>query len=152
MESYRDKGTFWLMDHRHEIAANLSSGNPVAAVAIVTLLETIDGARVFNNMRVELSPEEWDKLYCMCNEEYETLCSNIIAIGEICHHHDGERIIHKNLQFVKPALFTEKVIPEDPLWLFKGSERGRRWEFQRECIDDFMRRYAIAKHSQPRPR
>ena len=148
MNDYRDKGTFWLMEHSHEIAFNLSGSNPVAAVAITLLLERVSGARAFGNMFIDLSPEEWDKLYHMCNEDPEKLCSNIIAINEIYTHNNGDAIIHKNLRFAKPALFTEEIIPEDPLWLFR--DQRERWKFQKECIDKFMSRYAIAKRSQPR--
>ena len=148
MNDYRDKGTFWLMGHSHEVALKLSDGNPVAAVAILTLLERTSGARAFGHMFIELSPEEWDKLYHMCDEDPAKLCSNVIAMNEIHHHNDGENIIRKNLRFAKPALFTEEIIPEDPLWLFK--DQKERWKFQRECIDKFMSRYTTAKRSQPR--
>ena len=148
MNDYRDKGTFWLMEHSHEVAFNLSGSNPVAAVAITLLLKRVSGARAFSHMFIDLSPEEWDKLYHMCNEDPEKLCSNVIAINEIHTHNNGDAIIHKNLRFVKPALFTEEIIPEDPLWLFR--DQRERWKFQKECIDKFMSRYAIAKRSQPR--
>ena len=148
MNDYRDKGTFWLMEHSHEVALKLSDGNPVAAVAVLTLLERTSGARAFGHMFIELSPEEWDKLYYMCDEDPEKLCSNVIAINEMHSHNNGDAIIHKNLRFAKPALFTEEIIPEDPLWLFR--DQRERWKFQKECIDKFMSRYSIAKRNQPR--
>ncbi len=146
--NYRDKGTLWLMKHSQEVASDLSDSNPVAAVAITLLLERVSGARAFGHMFIDLSPEEWDKLYHMCNEDPEKLCSNVIAINEIHSHNNGDAIIHKNLRFAKPALFTEEIISEDPLWLFR--DQRKRWKFQKECIDKFMSRYAIAKRSQPR--
>ena len=148
MNDYRDKGTFWLMDNAHEVALNLSGGNPVAAIAITMLLGKVSGARAFGHMVIDLSPEEWDKLYHLCNEDAEVLCSNIIAINEIHSHNNGDSIIHKNLRFARPALFTEERIPDDPLWLFR--DQKERWKFQRECIDGFMSRYAASKRSQPR--
>ena len=148
MNDYRDKGTFWLMEHSHEVAFNLSGDNPVAAVAITTLLERTSGARAFGHMSVDLSPEEWDKLYHMCDEDPEKLCSNVIAINEIHSHSNGDSIIHKNLRFAHPALFTEETILEDPLWQFR--DRKERWKFRKECIDKFMSRYSVAKRSQPR--
>jgi hypothetical protein len=51
MNDYRDKGAFWLTCHAHEVALELSGGNPVAAVAIEVLLERINGARVYSRMR-----------------------------------------------------------------------------------------------------
>ncbi len=136
------------MKHSHEVASNLSDSNPVAEVAIMLLLEGVSGARAFGHMFIDLSPEEWDKLYHMCNEDPEKLRSNVIAINEIHSHKNGDDTIHKNLRFAKPALFTEEIVSEDPLWLFR--EQRERWKFQKECIDKFMSRYAIAKRSQPR--
>lgn len=148
MNDYRDKGTFWLMDHAYEVALDISDNNPVATIAIAMLLTRIAGARAFGHMHINLSPEEWDKLYHMCNEDSEKLCSNIIAINEIHSHNDGDKIIHKNLGFKRPALFTEEIISDDPTWLFR--DQKERWAFQRECVNNFMSRYAIAKRTQPR--
>ena len=146
MNNYKEKGTFWLMDHAHEVALDLSGSNPVAAVAITLLLERTSGARAFGHMCIDLSPQEWDTLYHMCDEDPKRLISNVIAINEICSDMNGERLIHKNLGFVKPALFTEEEIPEDPLWLFR--DQKDRWGFRRECIDKFKRCYTAAKHRQ----
>lgn len=146
MDNYRDKGTFWLMDHAHGVAFNLSDGNPVAATAILTLIENIKGARAFGNMQIDLSPEEWDKLYHLCNEDPELLSSNIIAINMIrSYNNNAAAIVHKNLKFASPALFTEKVM-EDA----HGLCGNALFKAAKQCNDDFMSRYSVAKRHQPR--
>lgn len=150
MSNYRDKGTFWLMDHASNIALAESADNVDGAKAITTLLANgeVVGARVFGHMRIDLSSEEWEKLYNMCDGNFAKIKSNVIAINEICKLNDGARIVHKNLQFAKPALFAEEDIPEDPLWLFR--DQRKQEEFRRHCTDSFMKRYSAAKRSQPR--
>ncbi len=132
------------MEHSHEVAFNLSGSNPVAAVAITLLLERVSGARAFGKMLIDLSPEEWDKLYHLCDEDPEALRSNVIAINMIrSYHNDAETIIHRNLRFAHPALFTEKTL-EDAHGLcgnelFKAAKR---------CTEEFMPRYSAAKRNQ----
>ena len=144
--NYRDKGAFWLTGHAHEVANELSGGNPVAAVAILTLIERIKGARAFGKMLIDLSPEEWDKLYHLCNEDPEALCSNVIAINMIrSYHNDAEMIIRKNLQFAHPALFTEKTLEDT-----HGLCGNALFKAAKQCTEEFMPRYSAAKRNQPR--
>lgn len=138
MHNYRNKGTFWLMDHRHEVALDLSKNNPNAAVAITLLLEDIGGVRAFGCMNIDLSPEEWDKLYHMCDGDSRKISSNVIAINIIANNHEygGERKIHKNFESKNPVLFTEELIPDHPLWLFKDYKD--REKFEEECAFKFF--------------
>ncbi len=148
--NYRDKGAFWLTCHAHEVALELSGGNPVAAVAIELLLDRIDGARVYQHMETELSPEEWDTLYHLCEEDPDKLHSNIVAINEIYSRWNNAGVIHKNLGFASPALFTEEICLKDPEREIKNWTERRL--FREEIVDAFMLRYSCAKVSQRRPK
>lgn len=150
MNDYRDKGAFWLTCHAHEVALELSGGNPVAAVAIETLLERIDGARVYSRMKMDLSPEEWDKLYHLCEEDPEKLHSNVVAINEIYSRWNNGGVIRKNLGFASPALFTEEIYLEDPERAI--TDWTKRKMFREEIVSAFMVRYSCAKACQRRPK
>jgi hypothetical protein len=141
--NYRDMGAVWLSDHAHEVALNLSDGNPVAAVAITTLLSSIEGARAYKHMKMDLSPDEWDTLYHLCDEYLAKLYSNVIAINEIYARWNNGGVIHKNLGFASPALFTEKICFTDPERDIKNGTQ--RYLFRQRIVDDFLLRYSHAK-------
>ena len=148
MDNYRDKGAFWLTAHAHAVALELSGGNPVAAVAITTLLDRINGARVYQNMQMDLSPEEWDTLYHLCGGDPEKLHSNVVAINEIYSKWNNAGVIHKNLGFDCPALFTEEIYLEDPERAFTNWTERRL--FRERIVNAFMLRYSCAKKHQPK--
>ncbi len=148
MNNYRDNGAFWLTCHAHEVAIELSGGNPVAAVAITTLLERLNGARVYQRMKMDLSPDEWDTLYRLCDEDPEKLHSNIVAINEIYSRWNNAGVIHKNLRFASPALFTEEIYLEDPERAI--TDWTKRKLFRERIVDAFMLRYSLAKVRQPK--
>jgi len=144
--NYRDNGAFWLSCHAHEVALELSDGNPVAAVAIALLLGRLEGARLYKHMKMDLSPDEWDKLYRLCDEDPDKLRSNIIAINVIYSRWNNAGVIHKNLGFASPAIFTEEIYLEDPERAIKSwTERA---QFRRRIVDDFLLRYSRAKAHQ----
>ena len=145
MDKYKGKSTFWLMDHLYEVAGDLSNGNSVAADAIASLLMSVKGARAFGDMKVILSSDEWEKLYRICGKDQDLLCSNIIAINLIkAYRNDANGLIHRNLRFKDPALFTEHPI-EDP----HGMYQKELFELEKKCEKDFMLRYLTAKKNQP---
>ena len=148
MDNYRDKGAFWLTANAHAVALALSGGNPVAAVAITTLLERINGARVYRHM-IDLSPEEWDTLYHLCDEDPDKLHSNVVAINEIYSRWNNAGVIHKNLGFARPVLFTEEIYLEDPERAITNWTERRL--FRERIVDAFMLRYSCAKARQRRP-
>ncbi|MBR1939689.1 hypothetical protein IJ847_03065 [Candidatus Saccharibacteria bacterium] len=145
MNNYRDKGAFWLTCNAHKVALELSGGNPVAAVAITVLLERINGARVYQRMKMDLSPEEWDKLYHLCDEDPDKLHSNVVAINEIYSRWNNAGVIHKNLGFASPVLFTEEIYLEDPEREIR--DWTKRKLFREHIVDAFMVRYSCAKVS-----
>lgn len=150
MDNYRDNGAFWLTSNAHEVALALSGGNPVAAVAITALLERINGARVYQHMQMDLSPEEWDKLYHLCDEDPDKLHSNVVAINEIYSRWNNAGVIHKNLRFASPALFTEEIYLEDPERAITNWTERRL--FRERIVDAFMLRYSLAKARQRQPK
>lgn len=147
--NYRDKGAFWLTCHAHEVAIELSGGNPVAAVAIELLLERIEGARLYQHMKMDLSPEEWDTLYHLCDEDPDKLHSNVVAINVIYSRWNNAGVIHKNLGFASPALFTEEIHLKEPEQIANWIERKLLRE---DIVNAFMLRYSCAKVSQRRPK
>ena len=146
MNNYRDKGAFWLATNAHAVALELSGGNPVVAVAITALLERINGARVYQRMKMDLSPEEWDTLYHLCDEDPAKLHSNIVAINEIYSRWNNAGVIHKNLTFASPVPFTEEIYLEDPERTI--TDWTKRRLFRERIVDAFMLRYSCAKARQ----
>lgn len=150
MDNYRNKGAFWLTANAHTVALALSGGNPVAAVAITALLERINGARVYQHMEMDLSPEEWDTLYHLCDEDPKKLHSNVVAINEIYSRWNNAGVIHKNLGFASPVLFTEEIYLEDPERAITNWTERRL--FRERIVDAFMLRYSCAKARQRQPK
>lgn len=147
--NYRDNGAFWLSCHAHEVALELSDGNPVAAVAIALLLGRLEGARLYKHMEMDLSPDEWDKLYHLCDEDPDKLYSNVVAINVIYARWNNAGVIRKNLGFASPALFTEETYLKDPEQIKNWTERRL---FREDIVNAFMLRYSRAKACQRQPK
>lgn len=143
MNNYKNESTFWLIEHANDVALEISHDNADAIVAIAALLSEIKGAQAFKEMRIELTPEEWAKLYRVCEEDTGKLISSIIVINCL----SDASLARANLRLKIPAQFVTQTIHNSPSDMFGGS----KWLFEKKLREDFIARYRLAKVSQPKP-
>ena len=95
---------------------------------------------------MDLSPEEWDTLYHLCDEDPAKLHSNIVAINEIYSRWNNAGVMRKNLTFASPVPITEVIYLEDPERTI--TDWTKRRLFRERIVDAFMLRYSCAKARQ----
>ncbi|MBQ9403169.1 hypothetical protein IJU22_01200 [Candidatus Saccharibacteria bacterium] len=132
---------FPTIEHVHEIVRDLGKGNIEAEKALEPILSRIDGVRAIKDLKTELSPDEWAKVYRLCGDDAEMLISSVIVIGCL----NDPNHIHENLSLKYPAPFVVQPIQEGEILLGGCKNYAMRRHFR----DEFLHRLKVAKRSQP---
>ena len=134
--------TFSIIEHAHEIARDLGKGNTEAEKALEPILSRIDGVRAIKDLKTELSPDEWAKVYRLCGDDAGMLISSVIVMNCL----NDPNHIHENLRLQYPAPFVVTPISEESIILKGGNDYAIRRHFREE----FLHRLKTAKRSQPK--
>ena len=143
--NYREESTFWLTTNALEVAQEIGKENADAIVAINELLERVDGARVFKDMKTEFSPDEWEKLYALCEEDTNKVISSLLVINSM----NSDELAHKNLALTIPAQFIVGIIPESALTGRIAINGTEQWRLEKQLREEFIKRYKEACTCQP---
>ena len=133
--------TFSIIEHAHEVARDLGKGNIEAEKALEPILSRIDGVRAIKDLKTELSPDEWAKVYRLCGDDAGMLISSVIVMGCL----NDPNHIHENLSLKYPAPFVVQPIQEGEILLGGCKNYAMRRHFR----DEFLHRLKVAKRSQP---
>ena len=143
MKDYKKESPFWLMEHVNKVAYEIGGHSAGAIVAIQCLFSSVDGATAFREMKIDLTADEWDKLYHLCDCNTAMLISSVIAINTLSDYN----VAHANLRLEVPAQFVTEPIREN-IHLMVGSEK---WRLEKRLREEFLARYRLAKVDQPKP-
>lgn len=134
--NFKKESVFWLLNNKHMVATILSGGNTNAYAAVTALLENSDGAQAFQDMKTELSAEEWEKLYRLCENDNNRVVASVIVMNSLV----DDQLIHKNFELKYPAVFSYVSING-----FYNLGSNERWRITKQLREDFLKRFKEAK-------